>query len=1430
MPVQSVTANILDAEQLYTSQQMLSPALVLNEKSVQLLISNAQLSDLSLPKQVSNIPLNQTEKNSESASFSWLNFVSMQNGFFMTALTAVQFWSNTVFQTVREFLKKAIITIVVYVVILQVVAPIGPLWAAGIFMPGNNIVVSFEPSTQQVSIMTRSGKPLMRYHILPDGSKEYDSRFTVPGYTEKDIFEALIPPSESGVTLIDLRSKTSNVQKNSGRIIADKNLAQSIQVKSMELEIDTLLDVQEVQSLSNDTGKMKAKTLSTKAAADPLRDFYRVKYKKDVHPAVAAAMFNSQGFLAEPNQIYHSDMIGNSQELDPFTNPYYSDQWGLQVMRVPEAWDILSIYDSTRFPPTAIGVLDTGVASNLDLDTKLINPETSLEELHTHGTWVASTAAALHNDFGIIGPAYYPQVSVINEMALRGGMATSEDIAKGIINLTNRAVAEGMQNRFIINASFGSLGPASNLITAAWDVAFAKMNVFVSAAAGNDYTNLDKYEMLWEAPRFHRVAASGISNSGEENKAYFTNYGRNIPYAPGVDIIVTGPDGNAEFVNGTSFSAPLQSGIAELIILNQAMVHGMESLPFNHEEIASILWNTSDIKNFNGTLVHRLNAENALSVNWPGVSLLENENVVFPYRGQVEIKGTARTYGGEEKFDSYVLDIKTIKDAEWIPINSGTAPVISGVLGAFDQSQIEEGFYTLRLRVNNIYGQVFETTSRIGVGYSVLEGWPQQLPGRAKQSTYAELNGLPGKELLVSTLDGFIAAKTSDGTSVSGWDNIKYPEETLGKTLPVDIDNDGIDEVIITNSVNMITVYDANANVLSATDIRGQNLRYDVEIQEIVITDFDGDGQPDLAVSSSYKDEYNKTINIVQTFDIQIDRLRERSHHEFQIGTDYSHLWLFATQAGTNAAGNNTKNIGVAISSVDGEQFNSMLAIIDPTTGEEIVSHQHPNKMIYRPPVSEDIDGDGQSEIFFTALNSVSRYKWEPQVLGLSSDLSKSLDNFPVTLDIKTPPFAIETSLAIGMAGSKENRDYRIVFGVEDVSGPDKLFIVSVNNPNDMIEIVLENEPVTPPLIVTVKEDNKQARERTLAVFAAEEVVLGYDMQTGDMVMQKPYNEFPGQAMTAADFTGNSRLELSVGSGFQPADDPSFKMFLLSSNAVFAQWPQEQGQGNTGLPEELTQEDPADEYPSKEDPNVEKPPQNNKVLSNMPIAENAPKFRRGGRASKMRPDKYPYIEGQNTSKEKTEETLDRKAVKRVERNKAQEWFEADNVEGSNKLSYEIYPNSTPDVDKARVDKSKFSTPNMKISRIAPAPTDKSFLAKESFETAAASTAWWEFAAGIFAVFGIMAVLAVNILVRLLMPFLRQKGKKANIPDLQIIEKQESPKTLFGQALTSGMQSNKKQSVALPPLNKRKKLSNQFPGLNIKPYPEHVASFMLEASI
>ncbi|QCK15833.1 S8 family serine peptidase [Mangrovivirga cuniculi] len=184
-----------------------------------------------------------------------------------------------------------------------------------------------------------------------------------------------------------------------------------------------------------------------------------------------------------------------------------------------------------------------------------------------HGTFVAGVIGAVrNNDIGIDGVA--DNVKIMAVRAVPNGDERDKDVANAIYY----AVDNGAR---IINMSFGkSFSPNQEAVENAVKYAEAN-NVLLVHAAGNSSKDIDEKDNFptrfyldgTEASNWLEVGALNWKPE-KEMVGSFSNYGDQTVdlFAPGVDIYSTSPDNSYKVASGTSFSAPVTSGAAAILM------------------------------------------------------------------------------------------------------------------------------------------------------------------------------------------------------------------------------------------------------------------------------------------------------------------------------------------------------------------------------------------------------------------------------------------------------------------------------------------------------------------------------------------------------------------------------------------------------------------------------------------------------------------------------------------------------------------------------------------------------------------------------------------------------------------------------------------------------------------------------------------------
>ncbi|GIE33393.1 hypothetical protein Ait01nite_064380 [Actinoplanes italicus] len=253
----------------------------------------------------------------------------------------------------------------------------------------------------------------------------------------------------------------------------------------------------------------------------------------------------------------------------------------LAQLRVPAAWD------TTTGAKVKVAVVDTGVSEVGDLTGKVLpgydfveSGDSDPSDDEGHGTMVASLIAATpNNGTGMAGVCAQCEILPVKVLD-SSGSGWHSDIAEGVI----WAAGQGAK---VINLSLG--GPASSPVmkdAVAW--ANAK-GALVVAAAGNEGTSTWQYPAAY--PDVLAVGASNTRSGGTTARAGFSSFGNWVDVsAPGITAAMT-RNGTYCFdnasagdecwdrlygyhVQGTSFAAPLVSGVAALVASRRPTYQG----------------------------------------------------------------------------------------------------------------------------------------------------------------------------------------------------------------------------------------------------------------------------------------------------------------------------------------------------------------------------------------------------------------------------------------------------------------------------------------------------------------------------------------------------------------------------------------------------------------------------------------------------------------------------------------------------------------------------------------------------------------------------------------------------------------------------------------------------------------------------------------
>lgn len=230
----------------------------------------------------------------------------------------------------------------------------------------------------------------------------------------------------------------------------------------------------------------------------------------------------------------------------------YARQWHLAVIEAPAAWS-----GTQGSAEVLVAVLDTGVdGQHPDLASKLVpggntyDGTSGWQDEAGHGTAVAGIiGAAADNDVGVASVAWACPLMPIRVTGADGRASTWSLVAG--IALASQAGAR------VINVSFQPVGTFDELVLRQAELArvAGALVVFPTGNSGEESA----------LPASDAALFVGAVDAGGA-RAAFSTYGALVDLvAPGVGIYTTQRGGGYAAWTGTSFAAPLVSGVAALV-------------------------------------------------------------------------------------------------------------------------------------------------------------------------------------------------------------------------------------------------------------------------------------------------------------------------------------------------------------------------------------------------------------------------------------------------------------------------------------------------------------------------------------------------------------------------------------------------------------------------------------------------------------------------------------------------------------------------------------------------------------------------------------------------------------------------------------------------------------------------------------------------
>lgn len=408
-----------------------------------------------------------------------------------------------------------------------------------------------------------------------------------------------------------------------------------------------------------------------------------------------------------------------------------------------------------------------------------------------HGTGTAGIAVAEQgNAIGISGVAPEARLMVLRPSDTF--IVTPTRLAQAI-----RYAADNGAD--VVTMSLGSVG-TNRLLREAVSYAESRGVVLV-AAMGNEFS-LHPNSPAWLDPVIGVGAiVPDTGGTGAPTATDFTVKAGYSNYGPGIDVVApssvftTRLGGGFGKGGGTSSATPHAAGTAALVL---ARARGL-GLDLSAAEVTQIIRQSADDlvggpyryrKGWDRwTGWGRVNAARAVrmvgAARIPPVADIDAPEWYAAVTDGVTVRGTVSGRSAPFRYDLLVGEGGDPRTFELLASGTRARP-FTGRLGVFDPRGRPPGQHTLLLRVTDARGNVGEDRQAFTLvgDRDLAPGFPRDLGASGESPPLlADLDGVPGDELIVATADGLVHAFRPDGTELTGWPVAQDEAELAGSAV-----------------------------------------------------------------------------------------------------------------------------------------------------------------------------------------------------------------------------------------------------------------------------------------------------------------------------------------------------------------------------------------------------------------------------------------------------------------------------------------------------------------------------------------------------------------------------------------------------------------------------------------------------------------------
>ena len=478
---------------------------------------------------------------------------------------------------------------------------------------------------------------------------------------------------------------------------------------------------QDIERIASQVDALDSTANVSVDASDAEFGFVKFTYEGSASSGEVADLLYAQGIEAQPNFKYYALAL-DDEETDTATaadadssltaqathlnDPSSGEQWGLNIIRAYDAWDIAKGRANASAPrPVAVAIIDSGcMVEHPDLKNNIVGTYdtrtggTNVTDDQNHGTPVAGIIAAeANNNIGVAGVSYNAGLYIVRALHKQGNefVAESTDVLKAYENvIANKKLGDTkirVVNMSLGSKRTGSLGDKDMAVMRKIDEAYTTHDILTVSAAGNQDGTLpyrcypcDFSDNVIGVINLERKDNGSILRNEQSNYNTPGAQSKQLS-APGTRIYTTTNNGGYGTKTGTSMAAPCVSGVAALAFVANPQLSAAS--------VKNILCSAAD------------------DINTPGFDSFTGYGKINAYNAVQLAKGVADVTGPDSVYINSTISLNCPAASDWTSSDTSVATVSSsglvrGLKAGYTTISVKSGDKTLKKTIAVYDGRI----------------------------------------------------------------------------------------------------------------------------------------------------------------------------------------------------------------------------------------------------------------------------------------------------------------------------------------------------------------------------------------------------------------------------------------------------------------------------------------------------------------------------------------------------------------------------------------------------------------------------------------------------------------------------------------------------------------------------------------------------